>query len=254
MDEARLHYWLMMLVFFLAGVTFVATGTVSAPYGRHHREGWGPGLPVRLGWIVMESPAVFVFAYVFWQGPRATDVVPLIFGTLWLVHYGHRTFIYPLTMRGTKGRRMPVLVIAMAMAFNTLNAYVNARWLTALGPEYALRWLLSIRFLYGTLVFITGFLINRWADWTLRNLRKPGETGYAIPRGGLFDEVSCPNYLGELLQWVGWAIATWSMAGLSFAVFTAANLIPRAVSHHRWYQRTFPDYPRRRTAILPFFV
>jgi hypothetical protein len=53
------------------------------------------------------------------------------------------------------------------------------------------------------------------------------------------------------MMWTGWAVATWSLAGLSFALFTAANLIPRAVSHHRWYRRTFADYPRRRKAVIP---
>jgi hypothetical protein len=32
---------------------------------------------------------------------------------------------------------------------------------------------------------------------------------------------------------------------------TAANLVPRALSHHRWYQANFPDYPHERRALLP---
>ena len=50
----------------------------------------------------------------------------------------------------------------------------------------------------------------------LRNLRAPGETGYKIPVGGLFRWVSSPNYFGELLEWTGWAIATWSIPGVAF--------------------------------------
>lgn len=73
-----------------------------------------------------------------------------------------------------------------------------------------------------------------------------------IPSGGLYRFVSCPNYLGEIIEWSGWALATWSLGGLSFAVWTAANLLPRAISHHKWYRSRFPDYPPKRLAILPF--
>ena len=72
-----------------------------------------------------------------------------------------------------------------------------------------------------------------------------------MPQGRLFRWVSCPNYLGETIEWAGWAIATWSMAGAAFAFWTAANLVPRAVAHHRWYRQKFPDYPNQRRAILP---
>jgi steroid 5-alpha-reductase/3-oxo-5-alpha-steroid 4-dehydrogenase 1 len=103
-------------------------------------------------------------------------------------------------------------------------------------------------------LFVLGFSINLQADTILINLRQPGETGYKIPRGGLFRLVSCPNYLGELIEWTGWAIATWSLPGLAFAVWTAANLVPRALSHHRWYRDRFPDYPAERRAVIPLLL
>ena len=71
-------------------------------------------------------------------------------------------------------------------------------------------------------------------------------------RGGAFELVSCPNYLGEILEWCGWALATWSWPGLAFALYTIANLAPRAVTHHRWYRETFPDYPPKRRALVPY--
>ena len=77
----------------------------------------------------------------------------------------------------------------------------------------------------------------------LRTLRAPGERGYKIPRGGLYRFVSAPNYFGELVEWSGFALAAWSPAALVFVVWTAANLAPRAWANHRWYRRTFPDYP-----------
>ena len=46
----------------------------------------------------------------------------------------------------------------------------------------------------------------------------------------------------------------WSLAGLAFAVFTVANLLPRALATHRWYRAQFPDYPPQRRAVVPFLV
>ena len=40
-------------------------------------------------------------------------------------------------------------------------------------------------------------------------------------------------------------------AGLAFAAWTMANLVPRARAHHRWYRERFPDYPARRKALVP---
>ncbi|HEX6242129.1 MAG TPA: 3-oxo-5-alpha-steroid 4-dehydrogenase, partial [Polyangiales bacterium] len=95
---------------------------------------------------------------------------------------------------------------------------------------------------------------NRQSDRILLGLRAPGETGYKIPRGGLYSFISCPNYFGELVEWCGWALLTWSLPGLFFALFTAANLVPRALAHHRDYRRRFPDYPSERRAVLPFVL
>ena len=120
--------------------------------------------------------------------------------------------------------------------------------------DYTPSWLADPRFLAGVALFLAGYALNLSADRTLRGLRAPGETGYKIPQGGAYRWVSCPNYLGEILEWLGWALATWSLAGLAFAVYTIANLAPRAMANHRWYRDRFPDYPPQRRALIPFVL
>ncbi|HOU94611.1 MAG TPA: 3-oxo-5-alpha-steroid 4-dehydrogenase, partial [Polyangiaceae bacterium] len=144
-------------------------------------------------------------------------------------------------------------VVGLGFAFQCYNSYLNARHLSELG-SYPDSWLGDARFLVGVTVFGLGLLLNRRSDAILRRLRAPGETGYRIPRGGGFELVSCPNYLGEILEWCGWALATWSWPGLAFALYTIANLAPRAVTHHRWYRETFPDYPPERRALVPYLL
>jgi protein-S-isoprenylcysteine O-methyltransferase Ste14 len=254
MPEAELHRLLTMAVFVAAGVLFFVFGVRPAPYGRHARPGYGPVIGERLGWLLMGAPAVLVFVWVFARGRFAGDTIPLLFAALWCGHFLYRAFIYPFRRRPRPGHAMPLVGVLAGLSLHVACAYLNARWLTELGPGYGWRWLLTFRFLYGGLLMVTGLGINRWADGVLRKLRRAPTDDYAIPRGGLYDDISCPNYLGEILQWLGWAIATWSLAGLALATMTAALLVPRAVSHHRWYQRRFPDYPRRRHALIPFVL
>jgi protein-S-isoprenylcysteine O-methyltransferase Ste14 len=239
--------WVM---FGLGAATFLTVSFVVAPYGRHARAGFGPVLPAKWGWVVMESPAVFGLVAFFFTGPSPLQPGALALVALWLTHYLNRTFIFPFRMRA-EGKTMPVLIVAMALGFNVFNAFLNGRWLSAEG-RYPVEWLTDPRFLVGGTVFFVGYGLNLWSDARLRSLRKPGETGYQIPRGGLYERISCPNYLGELIEWLGFALAAWSLAGLAFAVYTFANLAPRAVAHHRWYQATFPDYPKARTALIPY--
>ena len=67
-------------------------------------------------------------------------------------------------------------------------------------------------------------------------------------------KLSNPNYLGEFIEWLGWAIMTWSWAGLVFFLWTVCNLFPRAISNHNWYQNKFEDYPKERKAVIPNII
>jgi len=236
----------------LAVPTFAFLLWKTAPYGRHDRAGWGPTVPSRVGWIVMELPAVVGFVAVFAHGRHRAALVPLVLLALWQLHYVHRTFIFPFRMRAT-GKRMPLAVALTGSLFNAANAYVNARWISHLG-DYATSWLADPRFLTGAVVFAAGLAMNLHADTVLLRLRAPGETGYKIPRGGMYRFVTSPNYLGEILEWCGWALLTWSLAGVAFAVYTIANLAPRALSNHAWYRERFPSYPPERRALVPFLL
>jgi len=249
MNEWQLFSTMTWALFGLSVIGFVVLMFIPAPYGRFVRRGWGPQIPSRLGWILMETPAVLVFAYAFFIGENWRSPAPLVLFALWQLHYVYRTFVFPFRMRGTK--KMALLVTLYVLLFVTAPyGYLNGRYLSHFG-EYPTSWLVDPRFLVGASLFLIGLVINFQSDLILIKLRNPGETGYKLPVGGLYRWLSCPNYFGEILEWTGWAVATWSLPGLAFAVWGAANLVPRALSHHRWYQENFPDYPRERRALLP---
>jgi len=180
--------------------------------------------------------------------------VLFIMAGLFLVHYFQRSFVFPLLIRG-KGT-MPVLIVLMGMTFNTMNSYFIGAWLYSYAPEgtYTMQWLASPQFIIGTMVFITGMVINLDSDYVIRHLRKPGDTRHYIPRKGLYKYVTSANYFGELTEWVGYAILTWSPAGVLFAVWTFANLAPRAKSLTEKYEQEFGDEYRNlhRKNLIPF--
>ena len=245
--------WVAYGTLVLAVPAFVILLFIRAPYGRHIRRGWGPLLDNRLGWFIMESPAVLVFACILILYAKLNTTSLLLF-LLWQIHYCHRVFIYPWTLK--RDRKMPWLILVMALIFNTTNAYLNAWSIASQGDKYSDLWLSSPQFIIGVLVFFSGMALNKVSDRQLASLsRIKGDIGdYQIPHGLAYRWVSCPNYLGEIIQWTGWAIATWSLAGWVFAIWTMANLVPRALAHHRWYRETFKDYPARRRALIPFLL
>ncbi len=254
MSETSFYNILVLVWLGLAAVVFLTLLFVPAPYGRFARGGFGWELRPQIGWFLMELPAVVVFGALFVLGERRSfGLVTLVLFGLWMTHYLHRAFFYPLRLRGNR-RQMAFVTIFLGIVFNTGNAYLNARYLFTLGPAFPDHWLTDPRFLAGVTLFATGFALNKYSDETLIQLRAPGEETYRIPYGGPFRWVSCPNYLGEIMEWGGWALASWNPGGLAFFVWTAANLVPRALTTHRWYKRRFPDYPSERKALLPYLI
>lgn len=227
--------------------SFVLLQYVTAPYGRHVKKGWGPKISNKLGWIIMEAPSFFIILYFYLSSDQSAYAIVL--SLLWLVHYLNRTFIYPFRIR-TKGKKMPLIIVGSAIFFNCMNAGLNGYFLAHF-ESYDLNSFYEWNFILGLALFVSGFIINQKSDHILIHLRKPGETTYKIPTGFLFKYVSCPNLLGELVQWTGFAIMAWNLPALSFLIWTGANLIPRALSHHKWYGNYFVEYPKNRKALLP---
>ena len=198
----------------------------------------------------MESP-VFFAMLVFWLcSPRRFDAVPLIFLCLFQLHYFNRSFIYPMLLKGRS--KMPLGIIVMGVVFNLLNAAMQGLWIFYLAPEgrYSIDWLTTPQFIIGVVAFFAGMVINMHSDHIIRHLRKPGDTGHYLPKGGMFRYVSSANYFGEILEWTGFAILTWSAAGAVFAIWTFANLVPRADAIYHRYAEEFRMAHLKR--VIPF--
>ena len=246
----NLYSNLLLAEFFIALPIFVLLMFVKAPYGKYQKTGWGPIIDARFSWFIMELPAVLIPLFFFFKSDRAGSPLTLFFIVIWEIHYVQRTFLFPILMnRGS--HRMPLLIILLSAAFNVLNGGLNGYGIFV-QKDFATESLSSINLIAGVLIFISGFILNLYSDHVLRGLRAKGESGYKIPERGLYRFICSPNYLGEILEWAGWALITLSPAGAAFFVFTVANLAPRASANLKWYRKNFSEYPKDRKALIPY--
>ena len=238
----------------IAVIVFIALYFVTAGYGVFYNKKWGPSIPNKIGWVLMESPVFIAMILLCVFSERSTNVVCLIFLILFEIHYFQRSFIFPFLIRGKSV--MPLSVILMGVVFNTLNALMQGGWIFYVVPEnmYEISWLTTPQFIIGTLIFFVGMIINIHSDYIIRHLRKPGDTKHYLPKKGMFKYVTSANYFGEFVEWCGFAILTWSLAGAVFALWTFANLAPRAAKIYDNYKKEFGNEldTKKVKRILPF--
>ncbi|URD97136.1 hypothetical protein MUK42_36024 [Musa troglodytarum] len=261
LEDSKLFWAALVSLYVICPLTIASLQFLVAPYGRHAQPGWGPPLPAALAWFLMESPTLWLTLILYPRGRYCSQPIALIILTLYLLHYTNRTVIFPLRLHFSKSKKMkpkdfPLYIALIAFAFNLLNAYLQSRSIshyanypTTFSNEW---WWICLRVAAGMLLFFWGMAVNISSDSVLLRLKSEGG-GYKIPRGGWFELVSCPNYMGEMMEWLGWAIMAWSPAALGFFLYTCSNLGPRAKAHLQWYQQKFGDeYPKSRKAFIPF--
>ncbi|EIT89197.1 3-oxo-5-alpha-steroid 4-dehydrogenase [Mycobacteroides abscessus] len=243
-DAAVLFLIVLTVLTLVSGIWF------TNPYGRFASADQRFTLPATPGWLIFECPQWWAFTVTFWLVVPTHGTPALVLFGLWQCHYLYRGLIYPL-IRRNEGKRFPISGVAFGFAFNAVNGFANG-YAVAWGAHLqSAQWFTDPRFIVGIVVAVVGWVINFQADRILINLRADGYTGYRIPYGGAHRWVSSANYFGELVMWTGWAVMSWTIPGLIFVLFSIANLGPRAMATHKWYQQKFPDYPTNRKALIP---
>ena len=250
------HYHTLLLVMSVVALfVFVALYFVKAGYGMFHAEKWGFSLDNKLGWVLMEAP-VFLLMCWLWLHSRSGFRAPqFVFFFLFQLHYFQRSFIFPLLMKGKS--RIPLAIVLMGVTFNLLNGVMQGGGIFYFPPEglYDAGWayLLRPNALAGMLIFFVGMGINLHSDNVIRHLRKPGDTKHYLPAKGMYRYVTSANYLGELLEWTGFAILVATPAAWVFVWWTFANLVPRS---HAIYKRYVAEFGKeavgRRKRVIPF--
>lgn len=248
MDIYSILLWSQIII---APLVLLSLLFITAPYGRHNKPGWGWQMNNRTAWIMMEFPAVATIMIVYLLQSQTIHISNIVFLLIWEFHYLYRTFYFPFQLKQTN-KNFPFSIVLSAIVFNVMNGFINGYFLFVLRPLSDFNYFSSMHFFIGIIIFFLGFMMHFQSDRIILSLRKNSSKTYSIPRGVLFKYVTNPNYLGEFIQWCGWAILTWSLPGVAFALFTFCNLFPRAVSNHKWYHEKFSDYPNERKRFFPF--
>lgn len=254
-EDNLLRFWIHVgLVSFgaiLATVSFFLRMWKPLPYGRHSDENGAFTLPVRPAYMAMHLiPGVCVFTISYFTGLHFSSPLNITFYVIFLVHYLSRGIITPLAARYSE-KKVSVWVPVQILLLNTYFHYINAEFIGSV--DYCEDYFYDPRFIVGMVIFILGFIINRISDTQVIFLRKSRQDkSYLVPKGFLYNLISCPNYFGEGLEWFGWTVMTWSLAGLVWWLYTESIFIPRARHNHKWYHNQFLNYPSHRRALIPF--
>jgi 3-oxo-5-alpha-steroid 4-dehydrogenase 1 len=245
----------------LAVIVFIALQFVDAAYGITADKKWGVAINNKVAWFFMEMP-VFLFMTILclfssriMQFNVTTSVAPLVIFLFFQTHYIRRSCIFPFLLKGSS--KMPVTVMMMGVLFNLCNAFMQGGWIFYMSPEnfYTIDWLLTPQFIIGSVVFFGGMALNIHSDKVIQDLRQPGDTKHYLPSKGLFKRVTGAHYFGEIIEWIGFAILTWSISGAVFALWTFANLVPRANAIYKKYKNMFGEdaiKERRLKRVFPY--
>jgi len=109
----------------------------------------------------------------------------------------------------------------------------------------------------GLIIFAISELGNLTCHVMLRNLRPAaGSKLRPIPKGFLFNYVSCPNYTFEVAGWVGFSIMTGILASYAFTFVGFMQMYDWAKGKHAGYLKTYGDeYKKlRRSVMIPFVL
>jgi steroid 5-alpha-reductase len=251
------EYNQLSLFFLMFFAMFYSFFFMASYYGRHSGQRKFFTVTGKTSWILQECPTVFVTIYFLITSEYEILSINFLGVVLFLMHYLHRTFIYPfIAFAGPKDNEKlyPAELTLMAFMFCFSNAYIQNNSLL-LYSTYSKNYLISVYFISGVTVFLLGMFINVWHDYRMINLRRKAQGEYVVPSGGLYELISCPNYLGEILEWTGFYIAFGTLSAFIFAFSTFANLFPRALANHQWNITKFRGaYPNTRKAMIPFII
>ncbi|KAK5636575.1 hypothetical protein RRF57_012287 [Xylaria bambusicola] len=104
----------------------------------------------------------------------------------------------------------------------------------------------------GLALYVFGELCNANIHWYLSSLRKPGETARKIPNGLGFSLVTCPNYMFEIIAWIGIIMITRSPTLVVFIIIGSYYMYTWGWGKEKAYRKQFGDkYKKKRFVMLP---
>lgn len=197
---------------------------------------------------------VFVVVLVARSGVALGSIGPaaVVGSAMWCLHFARRAAESAWVHRYAK-TKVPTSDVIVEYIYYWGFAAWNAYALSAVDYHGPAAWSLAL----GGAVFVLAELGNARAHRMLRDLRPAGSALRVIPRGFLFELVSCPHYLFEILSWVGFALVVRTWASVAFLLLGSGILASWAHTRHVAYRKDFDGhqgrelYPSARRALIP---
>ncbi len=204
------------------------------------------GISSRTGMLLIYGlPLLALFAgastYLAQPAPYQIVVFAALFG-----HFIKRT-LEVLFLHKYSGPMNPYTAILIA-CFYSLTAFLPVY----LNRQPLMREMDTLAYV-GLGIFIVSEGLNFFHHQILSNLRRD-TMAYVVPRGALFEWVTCPHFLFEIIAWLGLFLLFRHLAMFLFFAFMAAYLTGRSLRTLRWYREKFADFPSDRKAIFPFVL
>jgi very-long-chain enoyl-CoA reductase len=210
---------------------------------RYSKFGTKKGIPSRLGMFVLYSlPLIVVTILARSYLQTATVIQWIVYGAL-MVHFGKRT-LEVLFLHKYSGNIQPMTFGIIVFAYALMAGMIS--WLNAdpLNKMDAL-------FYVGIASLLVGEIGNFYHHKLLADLRT-GKSGYHVPQGGWFEYATCPHYFFELLSWLGIFLLSRHLFTLLVFIAMLGYLTARSIKTRQWYRKRFPNYPEKRTCMIPF--
>ncbi|KAK2945813.1 putative ATP-binding cassette sub-family C member 5 [Blattamonas nauphoetae] len=167
---------------------------------------------------------------------------------MWIAHYVKRlletvfvhTFSHP---------SVPIKVLVRNCAyywgFAALISYIICHPKYTSPPSFFL--------LLGVVIFVLSEFMNLRCHLHLRSLRVNAEPGsHPVPTFWPFRLVTCPNYTFEVLSWIGFNLATWTLIGIVFNICGFVQMYLWAIKKKKRYLSQHSDYPQNIHVIIPY--
>ena len=78
-------YTFLTVMAAIAAVVFVVLFFVDAGYGKFLNPKFGPTIPNRIGWVLMECPVFIAMTIVWLLSERTWEIMPLVFFAIFLM-------------------------------------------------------------------------------------------------------------------------------------------------------------------------
>jgi very-long-chain enoyl-CoA reductase len=251
--SGTLAQW-VVAVFAICGPFFFlseAHGGLAFGYSKFANRQAKFTLPSRLGMFIIYFPAVLLFPAVLWGLGVETTPWHLLTAGMISVHFGKRC-LETLFVHKYSGVMNGFSVAMICGLYSTQSALLGYIAATEMPKDLVLSSQFQPMFGLGLALWVAGTAINAWHHIILANLRQPGETGYKVPRGGLFRWIACPHYLGELVAWWGFSLVFHHIAAFVVTATMTFYLAGRAFNTVKWYRSKGIEVPDTWKRLVPF--